>query len=325
MRKKPSNSTGQANVHLQILDPQESDNLPQQTMGTLGSLQELMQTISLVTGLDVCIYPPPRKTADSNIRHLPVSYLRHRSKFCLAAKRTRDGRGCRGHDSSLTNTRAGHIGKPFVQTCHRGVAEVIVPICHGSEHLATVFIGQVITPEIETRGFEAIWLDAKDQVTSRKQLQLGFEALPRMTEEQLLRVGMLADAALRGLADQLSTDAFIAQVKLQSSPAIRHAVDILHLEHCWDISASAMSERVHLSAAHFSRLFHRVMGITFSSYLNQHRLTAAQNLLHHSTMSIAQIAQHCGFSRQSYFTRRFHDAFGMTPSTFRSSMKTQSR
>jgi AraC-like DNA-binding protein len=200
------------------------------------------------------------------------------------------------------------------------VAEVIVPICQGDEHLATVFIGQVITPKIEARGFDALWQDAKEQVTSRKQLLLGYEALPRMTEEQLHRVGMLADAALRGLADQLSTDAFIAQVKLQSSPAIRHAVDKLHQEHCWEISASEMAMHVHLSAAHFSRLFHRVMGMTFSSYLNKHRLTAAQNLLHHSTMSIAQIAQHCGFSRQSYFTRRFHETFGMTPSSFRSDM-----
>lgn len=318
MKAKRQSSPASPIISLHILDDHKDEAKPPQSTGPLGNLQGLMKIISMVTGLDVCIYPPPRQANSSNIRSLPVGYLRHMSTFCRAAKRTRDGYGCRGHDSTMTNTRAANLRRPFVQTCHRGVAEVIVPIFNGDEHLGTVFIGQVVTPAIEARGFEAIWASAKDQVTRRTQLARGFEQLPRMTEEKLLSIGMLADAAIRGLADQLSNDAFAAQVRLEGAPAIRRAVDILHQQHCWDITASKMAQQVHLSPAHFSRLFHRIMGKTYSHYLTQLRVFAAQNLLHHSDMPIAQIAQHCGFSRQSYFTRRFRELYGMTPSAFRS-------
>lgn len=283
----------------------------------IDSLEELFKTISEVSGLEVCIYPPPRQAVSSSITHLPVSYRRHMSDFCRAAKRTHDGRGCRGHDSFLTNNRAAQARQPFVQVCHMGVAEVIVPIFSGEEHLGTVFIGQVVTPQIETDGFEHIWNDAKGRVTSKASLARGYKALPRMSRERLLRMGMLADAAIRGLADQLSDDVFARQIRLHSAPAVRMAVDILHHERCWEITASEMAKRVHLSPAHFSRLFHRIMDTTFSQYLTAMRIRSAQVLLHHQTLSIAQISQRCGFSRQSYFTRKFREVCGMTPSQYR--------
>lgn len=288
------------------------------TRTTLGGLQRLFEMISLVTGLDVCIYPPPRQAVQSSIKGLPTSYTRHMSLFCRTAKKTRDDRGCRGFDSALTNGLAAESKQPFVQTCHRGIAEVIVPVFNGMEHLGTVFVGQVVTPQIEARGFDAIWEDAKSQVVSRKQLAKGFDQLPRMSEEKLLAIGMLVDAAIRSLAGNLSDDMFAMEVRLQSAPAIRRAVDILYTEHCWDITSQEMAHRVHLSPTHFSRVFHKVMDKTFSRFLNDHRMTTASTLLHQSSMTIAQVAQRCGFSRQSYFTRLFKEHCGMTPTQFRS-------
>lgn len=304
-------------LSLHILDalPQEPGTPP--ASEALGSLQELMETIAQVTGLDLCIYPPPRHVSSSSLDHLPAPYRRHMSDFCRAARDTHDGRGCRGHDSLVTNARAAMVAQPFVQTCHRGVAEVIVPIHHGEEHLGTLFIGQVVTPAIEHQGFDAVWAAARSQVIHREPLRRGFEQLPRMSEQQLLRVGRLADAAIRGLAERLSADAFTLEVRLQGAPAIRRAVNILHKEQCWHITAADIAQRVHVSPTHFSRLFHRVMGRTFSHYLTEQRIRHAQVLLRHSTAPIGQIAQRCGFARQSYFTRRFRETCGMTPTQYR--------
>jgi ligand-binding sensor protein len=249
--RQKQNAHKKQSIQLHIIDQQESATTDPHTGNTLSNLKELLDTLCKVTGLDACIYPPPRQNSTSTIHEMPLGYLRHRSPFCLAAKKTRDAQGCRRHDSFFTNARAANIGRPFVQTCHRGVAEVIIPIYSAGEHLGTVFLGQVITPEIEARGFEAIWESAKSQVTNRQKLQQGFEKLPRMTEEDLLCIGKLAHSALQGLADQLSTDAFATQVKLQSSPVIRRAVDILYQEHCWDITAKEMSQRIHIMLCAF--------------------------------------------------------------------------
>jgi len=322
MNGSPIKSKPDASLPLHILDgnvASASDNAPPSEAGSaIGSLQELLDSIELVSGLEASIYPPPQRRTTSNIKSLPIAYRQHNSAFCQAARRTHDHRGCRGHDSVVTNQRAAELGQPFVQTCHRGVAEVIVPIFSGGEHLGTVFFGQAVTPQIEQRGFDAVWSAARDQVTSRRDLEAGFAQLPRMSEARLRRVGMLADMAIRGLAHRLSDEAFAMEVRLHNAPAIRRAIDLLHAEHCWDTTASHMAERVGLSAAHFSRLFHRVVGETFSAYLNQQRIHSARQLLNHSHLPIVEIARRCGFSRQSYFTRKFREACGMTPTQYRS-------
>ena len=93
--------------------------------------------------------------------------------------------------------------------------------------------------------------------------------------------------------------------------------DILRQERCWDIAESVMARRVHLSPAHFSRLFHRVMGRTFKAHVTVVRMTHAQNLLHQTDIPVGAIASGCGFSRQSYFTRRFRAFTGLTPTEYR--------
>lgn len=287
----------------------------------LFSLPQLFESIEMITGLEVSVYPPAAKEASPAINQLPTSYRRHMSAFCRAVKNTRDGRGCQGHDSGMTNRKAAGVGRPFVQVCHAGIAEVIVPVFADGQHLATVFIGQAVTPEIEAGGFGVIWKGVKARVVSRRDVRRGFVALPRMTEERLLRIGLLADAAIRGLIGNMSADAFALEVRLQNAPAVRRAVDILNQERCWQIAESEMAKRVHLSPAHFSRLFHRVLGRTFKEYLTNRRMVEAQNLLHQTDVPIGTIALRCGFSRQSYFTRRFREFTGMTPSAYRSNQR----
>jgi AraC-like DNA-binding protein len=153
----------------------------------------------------------------------------------------------------------------------------------------------------------------------RDALRRGFDALQRMPEGRLWRIGMLADAAIRGLAEQISPEALSLQVQIQSAPAIRVATEILRREQCWEITAAAMAKRVCLSPSHFSRLFHRVIGKPFSEYLTQGRIVKAQNLLHHTNLPVGEIATRCGFSRQSYFARRFRELTGMTPTQYRES------
>jgi AraC-like DNA-binding protein len=70
------------------------------------------------------------------------------------------------------------------------------------------------------------------------------------------------------------------------------------------------------------RLFKRVAGMSFVTYLihvrlSHVRLSRSVRLLKESSLTIAQIACETGFSDQSYFDRRFKEAFGHTPRDFR--------
>lgn len=72
------------------------------------------------------------------------------------------------------------------------------------------------------------------------------------------------------------------------------------------------------SLYHFSRIFKESTGQTFSDYLRQARIKAAQQLLQQADTQIIQIAHECGFASLSTFNRTFRSVTGSTPSEYRS-------
>jgi AraC family transcriptional activator of mtrCDE len=72
-----------------------------------------------------------------------------------------------------------------------------------------------------------------------------------------------------------------------------------------------------MSVPQFIKLFKRVAGTTFVSYVTHVRLSHAVRLLKGSSLTIAEVASEVGFTDQSYFDRRFKKAFQRTPRDFR--------
>jgi two-component system response regulator YesN len=72
-----------------------------------------------------------------------------------------------------------------------------------------------------------------------------------------------------------------------------------------------------LQPRQFMKLFKKVAGSTFVTYVTLIRLSNAVPLLKDTTLSIGQVAKQVGFADQSYFDRRFKSAFEQTPRAFR--------
>ncbi|MFB9887426.1 AraC family transcriptional regulator [Balneatrix alpica] len=72
-----------------------------------------------------------------------------------------------------------------------------------------------------------------------------------------------------------------------------------------------------LSEYHFARMFKHSLGVPPHQYVLQRRLTRAQDLLRSSSLSLTDIAQHCGFASSSHFSHRFRQQQGCSPSQWR--------
>jgi two-component system response regulator YesN len=72
-----------------------------------------------------------------------------------------------------------------------------------------------------------------------------------------------------------------------------------------------------MSLPSFTRLFKKVAGMTFVSYVTHVRLSQAMRLLRESSLTVAEVANQVGFADQSYFDRKFRSAFGQTPTSVR--------
>jgi AraC-like DNA-binding protein len=73
----------------------------------------------------------------------------------------------------------------------------------------------------------------------------------------------------------------------------------------------------HLSPAYFSRLFREVFGRGFSNYMAQVRLDHAAVRLASTQAPVSEIGFAAGFASHAYFSARFRERFGLTPTQFR--------
>lgn len=74
----------------------------------------------------------------------------------------------------------------------------------------------------------------------------------------------------------------------------------------------------HLSPSHFSRVFKREHGVTFSHYLVQYRIRRACDLLAAPGMLVKEVGFGVGFNDLAYFSRTFRRCVGVCPTQYQS-------
>jgi YesN/AraC family two-component response regulator len=107
-------------------------------------------------------------------------------------------------------------------------------------------------------------------------------------------------------------------VTLSQYHKIQQAVRFINDNYRIDISLAATAREAGMSSAHFSRIFKKVMGLSYQDYLNSRRITKAKHLLRTSAQSVIEIAASLGFADTTGFGRIFKKLTSHTPSAFRS-------
>jgi AraC-like DNA-binding protein len=123
-------------------------------------------------------------------------------------------------------------------------------------------------------------------------------------------------------------EAFISTSFGQNTPAelpgISLALEYMKNNLAEELNRDKVASCCNMSPAHFSRIFHKSTGYTFTDLLNRFRVEQACMLLEESDATVYEIAYSCGFNEQSYFNRVFRRYRQQTPKEYRDSQR-QSR
>ncbi len=94
------------------------------------------------------------------------------------------------------------------------------------------------------------------------------------------------------------------QHRFESDPAQKYTLSILSRQH-------------HISPSHLSHLFKKVTGTSVMGYLTSCRFAAAKRFLAQTSLPVGRVAELCGFSDSSNFSRSFKALTCLSPSEFR--------
>lgn len=102
------------------------------------------------------------------------------------------------------------------------------------------------------------------------------------------------------------------------SVRVRKCLQYIEIHYADEISLSQLSKAANVSKSEILRCFNSVLHTTPYKYLMEYRLSKASRLLSDTSLSISEIAIRTGWGDQSYFTKRFREKTGCTPSEYRS-------
>ncbi len=237
---------------------------------------------------------------------LAVTRSYHRHPLCHAAKARDDGHACLAFDQADLHALAPLRPDGFVQRCHAGLVEAVVPLRRRGEVVGVLNAGP--------RGEGGLG-DVLGRTAPRTP-GIPSPRLPGWTGEQASTVL----ESLRQLASRL--ERWLEEVDGDRGITARDRRGrILHLitqRAQRGFTLGQLAVELRLSVDRAGHVVREEFGVSFLDLLAAHRLEQAAAMLGSSDLPIATVAGHCGFGDLSAFHRRFRARFGATPARYRS-------
>ena len=98
---------------------------------------------------------------------------------------------------------------------------------------------------------------------------------------------------------------------------ISHAISYIHGHINEPVTVEEIAGYVGLNRSYLSALFKKHTGLSPLQYIQTSRITKAEHMLQSSNLSIAAIANSCGYQNPESFMKIFKRSFGVSPSAYR--------
>ena len=149
-----------------------------------------------------------------------------------------------------------------------------------------------------------------------KQMQIVFEIKP---DGEILRFNSLVFEFLFQIYHNFSQEmeTVEAQKENKTFGRIQTILDYLDDNYSSPISLDEISKVACLQKEYFCHFFKKNMGITYTNYLNDLRLSKIRDDLVDTDLPVKLILEKHGFSNYKLFRKMFSETFGCTPTTYR--------
>ena len=122
------------------------------------------------------------------------------------------------------------------------------------------------------------------------------------------------------IRENIMTPASSAPLTHISNPELSEICSYLEQNVSMDIDFPAICEKFGMSKTNMKKLFRDNLNTGAMEYFSKCKIDCAKRLIREKEMNLAQISDYLCFSSQQYFSRRFKNIAGMTPSEYMQSV-----
>ncbi|BFH64324.1 response regulator transcription factor [Paenibacillus azoreducens] len=105
------------------------------------------------------------------------------------------------------------------------------------------------------------------------------------------------------------------------SPVVKQVLHQIRTKYAEELSLKTLGYEFNIHPFYLGQLFLKETGVSFSDYLNSHRIKQAKTLLTETQMKTSEISRSVGYLEPGYFYRQFKKYTGMSPTEFRNMVK----
>ena len=117
---------------------------------------------------------------------------------------------------------------------------------------------------------------------------------------------------------------YFVNLSMNRKQEVMRRIDAYLAEHFAQesLSMKEVADYAYVSVSYLGMIIRKETGKTFTEYLTDIRMEKARGYLANTNMKNYEVAEACGYSTPAYFSTVFKGVYGITPSEYRSSLKT---
>jgi AraC-like DNA-binding protein/ligand-binding sensor protein len=243
---------------------------------------------------------------------------RHENPFCaLLAENPKSLAVClEAHEEMVRRT--GNL--PTTVICPFGLTETAVPLKLGEKTIGYLRVGQVLRHSSKRSDLAKVGR-ALTRAGTRftPEIRRAWEKNPVLLPERYNAIVRL----LTFFAEQLSalSNQLLVEQRNEEPLLVAKARQYIDEHKTEQISLKGVAAAAGASVFHFSKVFHKSTGLTFTNYVARVRAEGARTQLLNPSARISEVAYDAGFQSLTQFNRTFKRVFGQSPSQFRARLR----
>ncbi len=210
---------------------------------------------------------------------------------------------CLAHCRHAMNKKCAKTQEPFIETCWKGISEIVVPLRRDGIHYGMFYAGS--------------WRQAEfpPPDTLPKRFYTAYNKLPFLPPpekiEELKNILTVFAVGILSLLKELNA--------FETVPDTRgnRIMEFIQAHAAEKIELVNLAAYLNLSCSITSYLIRNTLSKSFPELLNEERLRRVKTLLTSSHMTLNEIAVLTGFNDEYYLSRMFKRQNGQTPGQYR--------